>query len=59
MYGIKSNNKVYHVKCVITDIYDVTSFLLLIINTLNGTFESIVMKIALTEIVCSYLVNKM
>ena len=28
-------------------------------NTLNGTFESTVMKIALTEIVCSHLVNKM
>ena len=50
--------KLYSLKCAITDLWCV-SLLLLITNTFNGNIESIVKKMALTDIFCSYYVNKM
>ena len=54
--GIKSNEKLHNLKCAFTDNYHVY---LLIISTFNGNIESIVMEMALTEMFCSYYINKM
>ena len=55
---MKSNEKLYNVKCAIIDLLCVSS-LLLITNTFNGNVESIVIEMALTEIFGSYHVNEM
>ena len=53
-HGIKFNEKLYNVKCAITDILDVYLFLLTI-STFNRNVKSTVLKLALTEFFLSIL----
>ena len=50
--GIKSNEKLYNVKCAITDIMCIFTF-----NTFNQNIKSTVMEIALIEFFCSCYEN--